>query len=95
MSQSRKFYTIAALSMIVAGSALLLFSVADIVNPRTMCQDDLDLGRTDVLVSEPSHCIDPVFEIGWSSSNSVIHTILAICLLAFGGAIVGMITRLS
>lgn len=64
LSQPRKFYAIAELSMIVAGSALLLFSVADIVNPRTMCQENLDAGRIEVLVvSEPSLCIYPMFEI--------------------------------
>lgn len=92
VSQPRKFYTIIALSMIVAGSALLIFSVADILNPREMCQDTLYAGG--VLMAEPNHCIDPVFEIGWSSSDSFILIILAICLLAFGGAIVGMIIRL-
>jgi hypothetical protein len=72
-----------------------IFSVVGIMNPLTMCKDNLDVGSKDVLVSEPSHCVDPVFEIGWSTSNSFIHIMLTICLLAFGGPIVGMITRLS
>lgn len=47
-----KFYSIVALSMIVVGSALLVFSVAGTHNPRKACQDDLDKGngRTDILV---------------------------------------------
>ena len=94
VSQSRKFYRIAALSMIAVGSALLIFSVADILNQRTMCQDNLYVGG-DVLAAEPDRCVDPMFEIGWSSYNGFINVILAICLLAFGGSIIGMITRLG
>lgn len=78
--------------MIVAGSAPLIFSVADVLAPPATCYDNLDFGA-DILRSEPAHCIDP-FEMP-QSSNSFILIILAICLLAFGGAIVGMITRLS
>ena len=91
VSQPRKFYTIIALSMIAAGSALLIFSVADIVTPRATCHDNLDAGAGE-LVSRPAHCIDP-FEM--PQYNNFILIILAICLLAFGGAIVGMIMRLS
>ena len=89
VSQPRKFYTIIALSMMVAGSALLIFSVADIVTPRATCHDNLDFGVD--IVSRPAHCIDQ-FEM--PQYNSFITIILAICLLAFGGAIVGMIIRL-
>ncbi|HEU4605126.1 MAG TPA: hypothetical protein VFS46_02690 [Nitrososphaera sp.] len=90
MSQPRKFYTITALSMISAGSALLIFSVADIVTPQATCHDNLDFG-VDILVSRPAHCTDP-FEM--PQYNNFILIILAICLLAFGGAIVGTIIRL-
>jgi len=71
--------------MIVIGFALLLFSVSDILNPRSACQDDLDVGGVNVLVLEPAHCTD-TFEIA-PSSYGFILTILAICLLAFGAAI--------
>lgn len=91
VSQPRKFYTIIALSMIAAGSALLIFSVADIVTPRATCHDNLDFG-VDILVSKPAHCVDPFYMA--PQYNNFILIILAICLLAFGGAIVGMIIRL-
>jgi hypothetical protein len=91
IGRQKQFYKIAALSMIVAGSVLLIFSVADVLAPRATCHDNLDVGA-DILMSEPAHCID-LFEM--PSSNSFILIILAICLQAFGGAIIGMITRLS
>jgi hypothetical protein len=82
-SKPRKFYRITALAMMIAGSALLLFSVSNIINRQAACQDDVI----------PAHCIDPMFEIA-PSSNDFILIILAICLLSFGGSILGMITRL-
>lgn len=41
LSRPRKFYTIIALSMMVS-SALLIFSVADIVTPGATCHDNLN-----------------------------------------------------
>jgi len=91
VSQPRKFYTIIALSMMITGSVLLIFSVADIVTPRANCHDNLDFG-VDILVSRPAHCIDPFNMV--PQYNSFIIIVLAICLLAFGDAIVEMIIRL-
>ena len=95
LNQPRKFYRIAALSMIAVGSALLLLSASNIMTRQAMCQDNLDVGngRTDILTESSSRCIDPMFEIA-PSSNDFILIILAICLLAFSGAILGIITRL-
>jgi hypothetical protein len=93
-SKPRKFYRIVAIAMIIAGSALLLISVSNIFNRQTICQDNLVLDRGDIL-SEPlsATCIDPTYEIA-PSSNDFIMIILAICLVAFGGSILGMIVRL-
>ena len=91
VSQLRKFYTIIALSMIVAGSARLIFSVADVLAPKATCHGNLDAG-VDILRLEPAHCVDPFNMVQY---NNFILIILAICLLALGGAIVGMIMRLS
>ena len=93
-SKPKKFYRIAAMAMIIAGSALLLISVSNIFNRQAMCQDNLVLDRGDILSGPLSaRCIDPTFEIA-PSSNDFILIILAISLLAFGGSILGMITRL-
>lgn len=92
LSLQRRFYKMAALSMIVAGSAILLFSVWDILAPREMCQDTFIVSDSgDIVTVKPSHCIDPYFA---PSSNNFIPIILSICLMAFGGAILGMIIRL-
>lgn len=83
-SKPRKFYQITALAIIIAGSALLLFSVLNIINRQATCQDD---------AMSSARCIDPMYEIAPSSSDFIL-IILAICFLAFGGSIIGMITRL-
>jgi hypothetical protein len=70
--------------MLIAGSALLLLSISHILDRQTACQD---------YAKPPARCIDPMYEIA-PSFNDFILIILAICLLAFGGSILGMITRL-
>jgi hypothetical protein len=80
--------------MIVAGSAILLFSVWDVLMPREMCQDILIVSDGgDVLAVEQAPCVDPMYELA-PYSNNFIPIILSICLMAFGGAILGMIIRL-
>ncbi|MGI0015110.1 MAG: hypothetical protein ACREBU_16980, partial [Nitrososphaera sp.] len=95
VNEPKKFYRIVGVAMIVVGATLLVPSVSSILNPTARCQDNLEV--TDVLAdtSAPVGCIDPTFEIVNSSSDSFVIVILSICLLAFGGAILGMINRLG
>lgn len=94
LNRQRRFYKITALSIMVAGSALLLFSTWDVLMPWAMCQETYMITDSgDVLARTQLPCIDPTYEIG-QSSNDFIPVLLSICLMAFGGAIMGMIIRL-
>jgi hypothetical protein len=96
ISRQRRFYKISALSMIAIGSALLAFSAWGMLKPREMCQDILVIGdagaATNVLAARQNPCIDPLYGYYGSSGNFIL-VVSSICLVAFGGAIVGMITR--
>lgn len=79
--------------MIAAGASLLLITISGILNPPQLCQD--------YVVIEPDrlyfpHC-EPTFYPGFylSSADGFIVIVLSLCLMAFGGAIVGMIIRLK
>ena len=95
VSEPKKFYRIVGVATIVVGATLLVLSVSSIVYPTARCQDNLEVTGNPVSPSAPVGCIDPTFEIVNSSSDSFVIVILSICLLAFGGAILGMINRLG
>ena len=79
---SPTFYKIIAVSMIVIGSALLAFSIWNMVTPKIMCQDNLGCNIDEYFYMSPI-------------SNDFIFLILSICLIAFGAVIYGMIIRLG
>ena len=81
--------------MIAVGATLIVLSVSSILNPPVRCQDNLDVPDYLEGSSAPVGCIDPAFEIVISSSNNFVLAILSICLLAFGGVMLGMIDRLG
>lgn len=89
LGRHRRFYQLAALSMIAAGSAMLLFSVWDALKPRAPCHDIFVGGATSTMMRQ-GPCVD---QYGIPQSSNFIPIILSISLMAFGGAIVGMIVR--
>lgn len=95
VTEPNKFYKWIAVSMMAIGALLLFISVSGILYPREMCQDDIGVDRIlvypDGAPCEPS--IDPGFYL--LSANGFIMIVLSLCLMAFGGAIVGMIIRLK
>jgi hypothetical protein len=78
--------------MIAAGTALLLITLSGILNPREQCQDYMV--EPDRLYAYPC---EPTFDPGFylPSTDAFIMTVLSLCLVAFGGVIVGMIIRLQ
>jgi len=75
-------YKIIAVSMIVIGSALLTFSIWNMVTPKVMCQDNLGCNIDEYFYMSPIQ-------------NDFIFLILSICLIAFGAVIYGVIIRLG
>jgi hypothetical protein len=95
VTEPNRFYKWIAVSMMVIGGLLLFISVSEILYPREMCQDDIWLDRPliypDGAPCEPS--VDPGFYL--PPTDGFIMTVLSLCLMAFGGVIVGMIIRLQ
>jgi hypothetical protein len=97
VTEPSRFYKSIGVAMIAVGAALLLVTLSGVLNPRATCQDDFPVGREDVLAdSYPAPCeptIDPGFYL--PSADGFIMIVLSLCLMAFGGAIFGMIIRLG
>lgn len=85
--------------MIGIGIGLLLLSISAVLNPRAVCQDNLDTGFIDgerrVSDTYLPLCNDPSFYIENPTSNNFILTILSICLASFGAALLGIVIRLG
>ena len=93
VTEPSRIYKWIGASMIAAGAALLLITISGVLNPRATCQDDMAI-VTDILYAYPC---EPRIEPGLylPSADSFIMIVLSICLMAFGGAIIGMIIRLQ
>lgn len=49
VTEQNRFYKGIGVSMIAVGAALLLITLSGVLNPRVTCQDDIVVGREDVL----------------------------------------------
>jgi hypothetical protein len=79
--------------MIAAGAALLLITISGVLNPRATCQDYVVIEPDRLYLRSCEPTIYPGFQL--SSAESFIMIVLSICLMAFGGVIIGMIIRLQ
>ncbi|HEY7734414.1 MAG TPA: hypothetical protein VIB07_06435 [Nitrososphaera sp.] len=93
VTEPNRLYKWIGVSMIAAGTALLLITISGILNPPELCQDYVVIGpdRSYSPTCEPT--IYPGLYL--SSADAFIMTVLSLCLAAFGGVIVGMIIRLQ
>lgn len=93
VTEPGRLYKWIGVSMIAAGAALLLITISGVLNPRATCQDYMVL-EPDRLYLPPC---EPTFDPGFylQSADGFIMIVLSLCLIAFGGVIVGMIIRLK
>jgi hypothetical protein len=79
--------------MMVVGTALFLVNLSGILNSRATCQDYMVMEPARLY---PPHCEPTIFPGFYlSSADGFIMIVLSLCLMAFGGVIVGMIIRLQ
>lgn len=79
--------------MIAVGAALLLITISGVLTPRATCQDYMVLEPDRLYLHSCEPRIDPGFYL--PSVDGFVMIVLSICLMAFGGVIIGMIIRLQ